>query len=130
MKKLILTSIILLVMSAGGWAQNTPSEHLSFKNPFESALPKRQEPIIIQPTPELIMPVRPLPTPIETRPEQEIIPPSLLISGVIWNTDRPQAIINNMVVNIGDVVEEAKIIDINRSGIKIQYMEKNFTIEK
>jgi len=67
---------------------------------------------------------------IETiMPEEEIIPPDLIIQGLIWNTDFPQAIVNNTIVTVGDIIDEAEILDINREGIMIKYKEKEFPIK-
>ncbi|MFH1783204.1 MAG: hypothetical protein ABH848_06270 [Candidatus Omnitrophota bacterium] len=60
--------------------------------------------------------------------------PSMNLEGMVWNSIRPQAIINNSVFDVGDVIVtdsegfEAKIIDITREGIHIKYKEKLFTV--
>jgi len=61
--------------------------------------------------------------------EEEIVLPDFIIQGLIWNTDFPQAIINDFVVKIGDIIDEAKILDISKEGIKIFYKEKEFFIK-
>ena len=50
-------------------------------------------------------------------PEPVIPLPKITISGVIWNSDRPQAIINNEIIDIGDTVSEIEIVDIRKTGI-------------
>lgn len=52
--------------------------------------------------------------PTEAAPQT---PPSLKVQGIIWGGDFPQAIINNTVVKIGDIIEDAEIMDINQSGV-------------
>jgi hypothetical protein len=47
--------------------------------------------------------------------------PSLNIQGIIWGSELPQAIINNQVVKIGDVVQGARIVDISQAGITVFY---------
>jgi len=101
------------------------------RNPFQSQLPqKAEEPPIQQAEisrpgipdqnfpPDFQQPGREIPTP----------PPALTISGLIWNTDRPQAIVNDQIVEVGDVIQEAKVLAIYKTGIDVLYYEKTFTI--
>lgn len=102
------------------------------KNPFTPQLPpppKRQE---IIPTPTYdnndqtnSVPAIPTDTQVQAAPEP---PPDLKISGLVWNTSRPQAIVNDRVVDVGDVIEEAKIVSIRRDGIKIEFKGQNFDL--
>lgn len=64
--------------------------------------------------------------PMQTAPIQ---PPSLQLQGVLWGSSRPQAIINRKIVSVGDVIEEAKIVDIGKNSIKISYREQEFEIK-
>lgn len=48
-------------------------------------------------------------------------PPSLVVQGLIWGSDLPQAIINSNVVKIGDTVEGAQIINIDKNGVTILF---------
>lgn len=61
-------------------------------------------------------------------PPEPIIPPELTVQGIIWQTDRPQAIINNNVVDIGDSILGTKIITINKNSIQFKYENEMFTI--
>jgi hypothetical protein len=56
--------------------------------------------------------------------------PFLGIQGIIWNTDTPQAIINNQVVKIGDRIEGVEIIDIDKQGIKVDYNDEIISIKR
>lgn len=47
--------------------------------------------------------------------------PSLTIQGIIWGGVFPQAIINNKVVKVGDTLEGARIIGINKDGIRVLF---------
>jgi hypothetical protein len=53
------------------------------------------------------------------------VPPSPLpyldIQGIVWGSELPQAIINNKVVKIGDVVEDVRVVDISKKGITVFY---------
>jgi hypothetical protein len=52
--------------------------------------------------------------------------PTLSVQGLIWGSNKPQAIINNKVFNIGDQIEGAKIIEISKDGVKLSYQDKIF----
>ncbi len=54
----------------------------------------------------------------------------LNIKGLIWNSDRPQALINDKVISIGDEVNGAKLLSVNRDGIKLQYKGVEFFVDK
>jgi hypothetical protein len=47
--------------------------------------------------------------------------PQLTVQGIIWGSSLPQAIINNKVVKVGDVLEGADIIEINKEGITVLF---------
>lgn len=54
--------------------------------------------------------------------------PSLTISGIIWNSDRPQAIVNNQVVDVGTTVGDTTVLAINKTGIDVLYSGEKFNI--
>ncbi|MDP8266686.1 MAG: hypothetical protein P9M07_07055 [Candidatus Aceula meridiana] len=106
------------------------------RNPFESWLPKIEE--IVEKTqettkiikevakPKVEESILPIETPKILKPKE---PPSVRITGLIWNSDRPQAIINNHVVSEGDAVEDFTIVRIHPSGIDIDFLGEIFTIK-
>jgi len=98
-----------------------------FKNPFHSFLPKK--PVVDTKTQK--QSTKPTTKkPVQQKVEPPIINlPQFTISGVIWNTERPQAIINNRVVGIGDTVAEARIVAIRKTGIDINYRNTLFTLK-
>ncbi|UCH12120.1 MAG: hypothetical protein JSW18_04705 [Candidatus Omnitrophota bacterium] len=59
-----------------------------------------------------------------------INPPQFNITGLIWNTDRPQAIIDGKVLSVGDEIKGAKLLSVNKEGIKVEYRKAEFFIEK
>jgi len=61
--------------------------------------------------------------------EKAIVLPKLEISGIVWGSDIPQAIINGRVVKIGDVIENAHIVDINKNGIDIFFEGRQFNLK-
>ena len=46
-------------------------------------------------------------------------PGAMTVKGLVWNTDVPQAIVNDAVVRVGDVVSGMKIISIRQKGVEI-----------
>lgn len=44
--------------------------------------------------------------------------PAVVISGIIWNSDRPQAIIDGRIVEIGDTISEIEITNIHKTGVE------------
>lgn len=59
---------------------------------------------------------------MEKREHKDAAPlPNLVITGLIWNSPKPQAIINGKVINIGDTVSGVRIIEIDVRGITVDY---------
>jgi hypothetical protein len=54
--------------------------------------------------------------------------PQLTIQGLIWGGHFPQAIVNNKVWRVGDTVEEARIVDINKEGLVIDFQGQQYNI--
>jgi hypothetical protein len=49
-------------------------------------------------------------------------PPSLRVQGLLWGGREPQAIINDAVYKVNDVVKGAKILEITRDGVTIEHL--------
>ena len=60
--------------------------------------------------------------------QAQVLPPSLGVQGIIWGGKIPQAIVNDKVVKIGDVIAEAKIIDISKEAVKILFKNRSFNL--
>ncbi|MBF0384666.1 MAG: hypothetical protein HQL27_02225 [Candidatus Omnitrophica bacterium] len=60
--------------------------------------------------------------------DKPLSPPKITITGLIWNSEKPQAIANGQIVNIGDYIEECEILDINKDGLEIQFMTNSIQI--
>jgi len=45
----------------------------------------------------------------------------LKVQGIIWGSKTPQAIINNKVFKIGDLIEGAEIVSIEKKGITLSF---------
>lgn len=68
--------------------------------------------------------------------DEDITLPQMTFQGMVWNSIRPQALINNKVYNINDFIEvgmgeikdKVKIKDITKSGIHLEYRRKEFMV--
>lgn len=53
---------------------------------------------------------------------------NLNVKGVIWGGLIPQAIINDKVVKVGDVIEGAEIIDISKEGVMLIFNKRMYKL--
>ena len=53
----------------------------------------------------------------------------LNLTGVIWGGDLPQAIINDKVYGVGDSILGVKIMEINKTGVLLQYKEDAYILK-
>jgi hypothetical protein len=108
----------------------------SIRDPFVSPLANNKKPDVKPPTPAPVEPPRPVVPvvrpPEPPRPAPIVLPPpvvepavspfsaaGLKINGIVWNTDLPQAIVNDRVVRIGEDLQGAKIVAIKKEGIEV-----------
>jgi len=54
--------------------------------------------------------------------------PSLTVKGIIWGTSAPQAIVNDTVVSVGDVISGATIEGIAKSGVTVSFQGVEYEI--
>ena len=63
--------------------------------------------------------------------------PTMIFQGMVWNSARPQAIINNKIYDINDIIEITsveeksagiKIKDIRKDGIYLRYKGRDFIV--
>jgi type II secretory pathway component PulC len=90
--------LILLCLSLTAWAQP--------RDPFESILPKE----------DIRLKKR------EDSAKAQVSAPKLTVEGILWGTDKPQAIINGDVYGVGDVVKgmpQTKIHKIEKGSVII-----------
>ncbi len=139
MKKLTLIVLTYFFMTSSAFSAEESVTSVDFKidtqvlesytdkNPFKSKLPEKPQEVKVDnesnPIP-LVSTLAQPPTPIE--PPK---PPTMSITGIVWNTDRPQAIINGQVVNQGDTIDGAQIVSIKKTGIDVIFEDVNFTIK-
>ena len=150
---ILLTICIIAMLPFNVYAKETPSSNdniearlSSMKNPFKSQLPVpeiediEEEPEsdedevepLLEPEPNEAASneeglTDPSPKAVEI---EEIIPlPDVKVSGIIWNSDRPQAIINGLIVDIGDNILGIQITEIRKTGIDGLFHGRAVTIQ-
>lgn len=79
----------------------------ALRDPLVSRLPSAASQQVIVIPPENHMPM----------PALEPPPPTFKIEGVVWGGPRPQAVIDGAVYDVGDTVQGAKIMAIDRTGV-------------
>jgi len=105
----------------------------ALKNPFIPQLPKPEpEPVVFtdqvfEPEPEPTP--TPIPEPITSDRPQHVPKPHFTINGLVWDTDHPQAIVNNNIIDKGEFVGQWKVINIEKQGITVQYRNYEYLIE-
>ncbi len=123
-----LSFVITLLIAGQGHGQ----VNITVRDPFIPQIPiikpeppptqeiKPPEPIVITPP---ITPVEPPPV-VREKPK----PPQLNISGIVWNTERPQAIVNGQVITVGDTISAFTITKIDKNGIILSNGEDEYMV--
>ena len=62
-------------------------------------------------------------------PPPEPVAPDLKVSGVLWAGPKPQAIVNGLVVGIGDVIQGATLAAIGKGQVEFNVQGKNLIVE-
>ncbi len=97
----------------------------SLKNPFIPQLPVAQP---VENTPTMPINTR-ISTPSPEGTEEAIPTPQVTLSGLVWNSTRPQAIMNGRVVNIGDKIDVWTIRNISKQGVELTFEGTDFLVE-
>lgn len=138
-----LTSVILaggllscVFFTSWGFAQEKQDHPLDLdglRDPFASQIPPppaapvvpKMTPVVSD-VPKPVNPVKPVVNPIPfvtpapaSRANPKASAVSLVVKGMVWNTNLPQAIINNQILKVGDEVQGMQIISIDRAGIEL-----------
>lgn len=96
-------------------------EGLNFKDPFQTYLPFKKGPKELPQIPE---------TTIAGTDKDKFDYSSLDVTGIVWGTDKPKAIINDEVLGIGDLVEGAEILNISKEGILLKYKDEEYFMKR
>lgn len=89
------------------------------QDPFTPQIPQETKPalpIAVMPTPHIVA-------------EQATPIPQFIVSGMIWNSKKPAAIINDQVVAIGDQISNWSIAQITKDGINMTFEQQNLWIK-
>jgi hypothetical protein len=128
MRTILLIGIMLIIEAAlfnfPVLAEETASRseeynNVNIKDPFLPLYPKKESAKPV--SPGVFKPVK--------KEVEEIKSPDLTVQGLVWGKISPQAIVNDTVVSVGDVIENAKIIEISQNGIRVLYMNDIFLIK-
>lgn len=84
------------------------------RDPFIPQLPRKEK--VVTTTPEA------------GKSAPQVTAPKFTVQGMVWDSDKPQAIIDNKIYNLGDEINGAKIIEINKEGVKVIYQSNIFVI--
>ena len=68
-----------------------------------------------------------IPEKLQTRRVQQVVK-NWKLSGIVYSPDNPMAIINATTVGIGDIIENAKVIKIDRKKVTINYKGSQITL--
>lgn len=93
------------------------------RDPFASSLPIKSETKVVPLSTEGQNPSQP-------GPGEGFDYSSLKITGVVWGSDKPKAIINDDVVGVGSVVNGAEIMAINADGILFRYKDQDYLMKR
>ena len=91
---------------------------LEYKDPFVSSLPTKAIEVVETKEPEA------------QEATDTFNPSSLRISGMVWGESKPKAIINDQVIGIGDVIEDAEVLNITAEGILVKYSDKEYLLKR
>ncbi|MFT5206654.1 MAG: hypothetical protein ACI9CF_000393 [Candidatus Omnitrophota bacterium] len=121
-KLLIFTIIATLIPAQALCAADSIIiyEASAARDPFVSALPKKIE-IKIEPASVPITKPK-----LRAKPKVIVIPPPLKIQGVIWNSNKPQAIINGEVIGVNGQVAKSVVQLIDQHGVTVLYQNQHF----
>ncbi len=132
----ILTSIPANALEEAAPLVLTNLEELNLKNPFKSQLPP---PVVTAPDNKTSKPQnRALPSGTPTLPDGSFSSPAedplrsmvagLSVTGVVWNSARPQAIINGQVISQGDSFMQFKVTQIKKEQIVLTAEDQQYFI--
>ena len=62
-------------------------------------------------------------------PIPKVVPRELLLNGIVWDTENPVAIINNIVVKAGDDIEGNTVVDIQENSVTLTNGSRTLTLE-
>lgn len=62
--------------------------------------------------------------------EEEVIPPpQATVQGLIWNTDRPQALVDHQIIRPGDTIQGWIVETIDSNGVHLRYDDRTHVLQ-
>ena len=52
----------------------------------------------------------------------------LALDGILWGSDNPYAIINNDIVTVGDIVDDAMVLEINEDNVIVEQDDERYIL--
>ena len=104
---------------------------------LEAGVPKKEKEVAYVGSPDKIPFKSPFDEVEEDKaPEEQVTLPAMTFQGMVWKSSRPQAIINNKVYDVNDIVNidtgviggEIRVKDVTKDGIHLIYKKKEFIV--
>ncbi len=93
----------------------------TFRNPF---VPQTPQPVKTIDDNTTSVPVQ------QIQRERPVVPiPVFTLSGLIWNTKKPAAILNGKIVAIGDQVSNWSVSEITKEGVHVTFEDQNLWVK-
>ena len=64
------------------------------------------------------------------KPEKVFDVSGYSLQGIVWGSYKPKAVINNKIYSIGDILDEAEIIKIDKEGVVLKLEDKEYVIAR
>ena len=56
--------------------------------------------------------------------------PEIVFQGIIWNSARPQVIVNGIIYEVGDIIGDGIMIkDVTKDGVHLRYKSRDFIVK-
>lgn len=129
---LLIAFIIAVPLSAGAGARGNGASlsEINFneeESVFLKDIPWSKNDPFVHPVFEVEQTTVEQQTDIEILKEPE--PPELALTAVLYSSIRSSAVVNGMVVRVGSVIGEQKVLEINRDSIKVEFNGKAYEIK-
>jgi len=136
---IITVALVMLLFVLVGRGKKTIRRAKAIKK-SQAGLTKKTQTLEVEPTPAKIMSFKQLEEeagkidigrdPFHRAPiiKEDLGKRVLRVSGVIWDVNEPRAIINNLVVAIGDVVSGNTVIEIKKRSVILNDGTKSFEV--
>jgi hypothetical protein len=91
-----------------------------------TSLEQSWEDVELERDPTKTLVVRPTSTPAPVK--EVFVPPSLTVSGIIYDPVNPSAVVNGEAVHVGDIIAGAEVVSISVTRVTFSYKGKSFSV--